>query len=334
MTTLPHPFAHQTMPSPPPTYESLTHIEYLLESADAATLAHQTRLTTPIYARRAALAARIPHFWALVLEQAPPDVEVHVQPSDGEVLNAALVGVEVERFEVVTAAEAEAGASAGDARSFLVRLRFDPARNTLFSDEVLEKRIYFRRAADGAGVRVSDPVPIAWRAGADPTRGLTDLAVALHVAEKALGGAEPAGEGETRAEARERRRGLAERIRALPEHVELRERVEREAEGAASFFAWFAWRGGRRVGVAEGRANVARLEAGFARAEAGEDAGEDGEEEEEDELDAQAGEVDVFSAGEELALALAEDVWPGAIRYFSEFSGGAARGDGNGRGPR
>ena len=64
---------------PPPTYEALTHIEALLERADAATLTYQARLNAPLFARRAALARRIPHFWTLVLEQAPPDLSlIHI----------------------------------------------------------------------------------------------------------------------------------------------------------------------------------------------------------------------------------------------------------------
>lgn len=325
---------------PPPTYEALTHIEALLETADAATLIHQARLTAPLFARRAALARRIPHFWALVLEQAPPDVEAYMQPSDSAVLAAALVDFEVRRFEVVgDGAGAEAGSSsssisgsgAGDPRSLLLRMVFDPAVNPWFEDRVLEKRLHFRRGADGTGTRVSDPVEIHWRKGKDLTNGLTTLALSLHAAEAKLAAGTQAPVGETVQAMRERRAVLSQKVQALPEHKTLKARVAREAEGGVSFFAWFTFRG-QRISAQDSAANVQRWEAQLQKGEhahspnaqltaATDSVEQNGEVDEddggEDALDAVAAEAEVFPAGQELALALAEDVWPGAVTYFS-----------------
>ena len=324
---------------PPPTYEALTHIEALLERADAATLTHQARLTASLFARRAALARRIPHFWALVLEQAPADVEAYIQPSDSAVLAAALVDFEVRRFEVVgdddVAAEAGSGngSVAGDPRSLLLRMVFDPAANPWFEDRVLEKRLHFRRGADGAGTRVGEPVEIHWRKGKDLTNGLTTLALSLHAAEAKLAAQAQAPAGETAQAMRARRDELARKMQALPEHKTLRARVAREAEGGVSFFAWFSFRG-QRISAQESAANVQRWEAQLQKTEQADDsdaqtaaaaagsadqqgASVDEDEDEEDALDAAAAETEVFPAGQELALALAEDVWPGAVTYFS-----------------
>lgn len=277
----------------------------------------QTVLLAPLYAKRQLLLGRIPHFWALVLEQAPPDIDAYVQPSDSELLNTALTNLTVERFEVaggpagapnasVRGDGALAGAEEGDPRSVLVRFEFGP--NEWFEDDVVEKRFWYRRARDGWAGLVSEPVGIRWKAGRDLTEGLGDAAVRLWEAEKRGRGGDGVG--------KEGRKGLRE-------YRELLERLESSTPGAQSFFAWFAFRG-RLVGAEESA--VAKREERERRARAKEGTDVDGKsgdagaaeedlEEEEDEC-----EYEVCPQGDELAISITEDLWPGAIKYFSTSS--------------
>jgi len=280
----------------------------------------QTLLLSPLYAKRQLLISRIPHFWALVLEQAPQDIDAYIQPSDSQVLSTALKNITVERFEVAgghasgpaavgkaTANGNGVGASAvdGDPRSVLIRFEFAP--NEWFEDDVLEKRFWYRRARDGWAGLVSEPVGIKWKVGKDLTEGLGDAAGRLWEAEKRVQlGAEGKGK---------------EGRKALKEYKELLGKLESSTPGAQSFFAWFAFRG-RDVGVEESA--VAKREEKERRASAkeGNDVdgkkGDTGAEEEEDlEEDENENEYEVFPLGDELAISIAEDLWPGAIKYFS-----------------
>jgi len=198
----------------------------------------------------------------------------------------------------------------GDPRSVLIRFEFAP--NAWFEDAVLEKRFWYRRARDGWAGLVSEPVGIRWKAGRDLTRGLGGAAGRLWEAERKILEGGGGGKGQ-------------EGRKALREYKELLEKLESSAPGAQSFFAWFAFRG-RGVGAEE--SVVAKRVEGERRARAGGKEGkgvdgggkvggggaaeEDLEEEEEDECE-------VFPLGDELAISIAEDLWPGAIKYFSTF---------------
>lgn len=291
----------------------------------------QTVLLRPLYAKRQLLIARIPHFWALVLEQAPLDIDSYIQPSDSQVLGAALTNVAVERFEVAGGpASRPAGAAAakpsangnavapsaadGDPRSLLIRLEFAP--NEWFEDDVLEKRFWYRRGRDGWAGLVSEPVGIRWKVGRDLTEGLGVAAVRLWEAERRVRGLGAEGEG----------KGMGKEGRkALKEYKELLKKLESSTPGAQSFFAWFAFRG-RDVGVEESAVAKREEKERRARAKEGKDLdgkkGEIGAEEDEDleEEDDNENEYEVFPLGDELAISIAEDLWPGAIKYFSMSS--------------
>ncbi|KAI9871306.1 MAG: hypothetical protein M1830_003056, partial [Pleopsidium flavum] len=85
--------------STPVMYEELAEIEKQFDDIEVEIIRKQNTLTTSIYAKRAALISRIPNFWPLVLEQAPPDIDTYIQPSDSELLGS-LKDLHVERFEI------------------------------------------------------------------------------------------------------------------------------------------------------------------------------------------------------------------------------------------
>lgn len=84
--------------------------------------------------------------------------------------------------------------------------------------------------------------------------------------------------------------------------------------GGLSFFAWFGFIG-RRISAAESaaanKAERARREA----VKAGEEVPDLEENEDEDEGEDES--LEIFPDGDDLAVAISEDLWPGAIKYFS-----------------
>lgn len=280
-------------------------------------VAKQYNLSKPTYAKRALTTAKIPFFWPAVFEAAPPDVDQFIQPSDSAIFASCLTNLTVERFEVPasippTASSASPSTSNpsafGEPRSVLFRFEF--GENEYFTDTVLEKRFWFRRAKDGWAGRVSQPVKIHWKEGKDLTEGLTDAACALWDAQSKLGVKD---DGDYSKE-------LARKSAGLKEFKQLSKMVEDTVEGSLSFFAWFACRG-RWVGKGESQVASKIEDERNAKLRRGEevDDDEDEDEEMEDELDMAEMGTEVFPAGEELAICIAEDLWPGAIRYFSEF---------------
>ena len=255
-------------------------------------------------------------------------------------LNTALRDIFVERFEVVAApavgvdfanANADGGRSGGmgmgtgggggDPRSLLIRFEFGP--NEWFEDDVLEKRFWYRRGRNGWAGLVSEPVRIAWKEGMDMTEGLGDAAVRLWEAEKRVLRTEPKadvmGKGEGKDTGRE----------SLREYKELVEKLRSSTPGSLSFFAWFAFRG-RDVSAEESelatREERERREKHKNNGTTSRVPMEHITEEEEEELDLDlddededdaADEYEVFPLGDELAISIAEDLYPGAIKYFS-----------------
>jgi len=176
----------------------------------------------PLYERRSKAIAQIPHFWPLVLEQAPPDLDEYIQPLDSSLLLGSLTSLTVTRFEI---AEGNVVGTAGDPRSLAIRFEF--AENEYFENRVLEKRFWHRRrAADGWSGLVSEPVDIRWREGKDLTNGLLGLVKRVW-------------DGERRRE----REGEAEPTELTAEQRALKERIDGVGLGGLSFFAWFGFRG-------------------------------------------------------------------------------------------
>jgi hypothetical protein len=258
----------------------------------------QVNLTTPLYARRHKTVSQIPNFWPLVLEQAPPDIDQYIQPSDSALLLSSLTSLSVRHFQLEEA-------PAGDPRSVSIRWEF--AENEYFEDEVLEKRFWYRRARDGWCGLVSEPVPICWRKGKDLTGGLLDLVWKAWDAELAR---EEAGSGSSPS-------GESAKEAMSVEQKALKKKIDQTGMGGLSFFAWFGFIG-RRVSAKESeeatRREAERREGRRQGQKIESPVENDGEE---------SGEnvgmsLEIFPDGDDLAVAITEDLWPGAIKYFSE----------------
>lgn len=87
--------------------------------------------------------------------------------------------------------------------------------------------------------------------------------------------------------------------------------------GGLSFFAWFGFIG-RKVSEKESKeANAKDLAKREARKNGKKVVESDDDESEEDDEDDLGMKLEVFPDGDDLAIAITEDLWPGAIKYFS-----------------
>lgn len=227
-----------------------------------------------------------------MFEQAPPEIDNFIQPSDSKVFAECLDTFEVSRFEL--------NDPKGSPRSFLLKFGFK--ENEYFEDKVLEKKFWFRNSQDWAGL-VSEPVKIHWKKGKDLTGGLTDAAYKFGEARKKLN----ADSSDMAARKKETQ---------LPEYKELSEKIETSLESSISFFGLFAFVSGYRWVTAEESEKVEKEEkARMEKLKRGEHIDDDDEDEEEDPQDYQ--EIEVFPGGDEIVTILAEDMWPNAIKYYS-----------------
>ncbi|KAI0167337.1 nucleosome assembly protein [Pestalotiopsis sp. NC0098] len=276
------------------TYEQLADIEHEFEEVELEITRQQAVMAKPLYEKRQKTVAEIPNFWPLVFEQAPQEVDAYIQPSDSAVLSSALKALSVSRFEV------EDGAKGGDPRS--ISLTFEFGDNEYFEDKVLEKKFWHRQSKDGnfEGL-VSEPVPIKWKAGKDLTEGILDMAVAVREQEKKSG-----------------QTGIPKTKNYTPEQKALQAKIQGTGMGAVSFFAFFGYRGYPVTEEENKEAAAKAKEQRRLRAE-GKSTGEDEDEAPElvdaDEDDEEI--LEIFPDGEELAIAIAEDLWPSAIKYFT-----------------
>lgn len=254
----------------------------------------QYHLTKPLYAKRATAISQIPNFWALVLEQAPPEIDQFIQPSDSRIFGESLLNLSVTRPELDNGDSAEASP-----RSLKISFEFKP--NDDFEDTVLEKQFWYRRAKDGWTGLVSEPVKVHWKKGKDLTEGLGDAAIKLWEARKKAGDM-------TKKEGQE--------------YDSVKKLVEELSGGAAtSFFTWFGWVSGRRyVSEEESAAAQKEYREKMEKRRKGEKV--DMTEEEEDEQETFAAnddsDVEVHEAGEEIAIGIAEELWPNAIKFFTQ----------------
>ena len=238
-------------------------------------------MTKDIYAKRQEIIAKIPNFWPLVFEQAPMDIDEYIQPTDSAVLLTSLVALSVDRFELPN----------GDPRS--VSIKFEFKENEYFENKVLEKKFWWRRANDGWAGLVSEPVEINWKKDQDLTNGMLGLAKKVWEDEKA------GKDGETE------------------NTKKLLEVMENTGLGGVSFFAWFGFRG-RKISEEEHKEATKKEEEKRKARKAGKETEE--EDMDEDDEDEDEYELEIFPTGDDLAVCIAEDVWPGAIKYFSKFN--------------
>ncbi|RDL36354.1 Uncharacterized protein BP5553_05706 [Venustampulla echinocandica] len=286
------------------TYEDLADLEREFEDVETEIIRQQVALSAPLYVKRTATVSKIPNFWPLVLEQAPPDIDQYIQPSDSALLLSSLTSVSVSHFEIDPASPSKS--DAGDPRSVSIRFEFSP--NDGFSDSVLEKKFWYRQSKDGWTGLVSEPVRIHWKsADKDLTGGLLDMVCSAWEAE--LKSKANPSNGSTSGKTSKK---------LLPEHEALRKKIEGTGMGGLSFFAWFGFIG-PRVG-AEESAEAKKLDKerkGKKDSSPPEEAQieEGDQEDEEEELYM---ELEIFPDGDDLAIAFSEDLWPGAIKYFTQ----------------
>ncbi|KAF2153418.1 nucleosome assembly protein family [Myriangium duriaei CBS 260.36] len=279
------------------TYEELANLECEFDDLDVEIIRKQYFLSKPLYAKRKAAVAKIDGFWPLVLEESPQEIDRYIQPSDSEIFASSLKSIEVDRFELTS----ESDDTVGDPRS--VSIKFEFSENEWFSDRVLEKRFWWRRASDGWTGLVSEPVNVSWRKGKDPTKGLMDGAVKLWQARKQNGDMQK---------------------RDLPEFDHMAKITQTWNGDNTSFFTWFAFVSSRRwVSQEESSAAVQAEKERRKRASQGL---EDGPTQlpEDDQLEKQ---VEAHEDGDTLATILAEDLWPGAIKYFTQAQEAAVLSD-------
>ncbi|QSZ34146.1 hypothetical protein DSL72_005734 [Monilinia vaccinii-corymbosi] len=274
-------------------YEDLAEIEREFDDVETEIIRQQVSLTHPLYIRRNKIISQIPNFWALVLEQAPPDIDQYIQPSDSALLLSSLTSLRVSHFEL----EDPKSAIGGDPRSVSITWTFSP--NEYFADEELVKKFWYRRSVGGWCGLVSEPVRINWKKGKDLTGGLLDLVC-------------DAWDAERKSQADREKDGKKD---MTPQQKILEKKMANTSMGGLSFFAWFGFIG-RRVSEEESReAHARELEKREARKDGKKVA--ESEDDEEDDAEDLGMSLEIFPDGDDLAIAITEDLWPGAIKYFT-----------------
>lgn len=257
--------------------------------------------------KRAELVAKIPHFWPLVFESAPMDIDEYIQPSDSAVLLASLKSISVSRFEL------DEDEKNGDPRNIAIRFEF--ADNEHFENKVLEKKFWWRQTTDGFSGLVSEPVEIKWKKGKDLTDGLLDLVKALYDEQVAKPKQPTPAKGAKK-----------EKVPLTDKQKALKEKMESTGMGGVSFFAWFGYIGEyvtaeeSKIAVAKDKEERRKRKAGEEVPKEDEDEEMEDDDEEEDDEDDWEDDQEIFPTGDAIAMAIADDLWPGALKYFSEFA--------------
>ncbi|KAA8643006.1 hypothetical protein EYZ11_008451 [Aspergillus tanneri] len=256
------------------------------------------------------------NFWIRVIANSPPEIDEYILESDAEVLGTSLKNLSVERFEVDQNGH-------GEPRSFRLTFEFHSNENQHFENEKLVKEFYWRkqitRTAKGKkrsweGL-VSEPVRINWKAGKDLTKGLLDAACDL-------------------AEAEKKKKGDR---KELPELQKLQEKIQEAADAndkdvdeddfslgamspaGTSFFSFFGYRG-RTVSAEESQAATKEDDERYEKLLKGETVDdEDEDDDDDDDEDEDTDEdIEIFPDGDGLAIALAEDLYTHAFKYFGQ----------------
>ncbi|KAK0720038.1 nucleosome assembly protein [Lasiosphaeris hirsuta] len=277
----------------PITYQELADIEREFDDVETEIIRQQVQLTKSLYEKRHAVVSQIPNFWPLVIEQAPPDIDEYIQPSDSALLLSSLSSLSVSHFEVENGGK-------GDPRSVAIRWEF--TENEYFEDSAIEKRFWYRRAKDGWAGLVSEPVDIKWKKGKDLTDGLLTLVKAVWDEEQAAGtnGAKARAKGD----------------KITAKQQALKAKIDGIGLGGLSFFAWFGFRG-NRVSAEESQTATQEERQRRQRRKAGEEVSTPASEADSDDSD-DDDDLEIFPGGDMLALAIADDLWPGAIKFFTQ----------------
>ncbi|KAL8795358.1 MAG: hypothetical protein Q9195_002099 [Heterodermia aff. obscurata] len=298
-------------------FAELAEVEKRFEALEIETLRTSYIKSKPIYENRARLIKQIPGFWPTVLQSdhVPAAIESSIQSCDPQILNS-LKAVEVARFEVDDDPEH------GDPRNFKIVFEFDSG--PFLEDKVLEKKFWYRRSNDGWAGLVSEPVRIRWKLNADPTLGLLDIAVDAY--EERLKGSGMIGTSQGN-----KRSSTESSYDGVGAHSRLVNALEDSDAHSISLFAFFGYCG-RNVTAEEsaeammdqspsrqdGSGNVApewkqSVSEGSIKSLIQNPSHLDSDDE-----DPLA--LEIFPAGEEVANALCEDIFPNALRYYAQAS--------------
>ncbi|KAI1500528.1 nucleosome assembly protein [Biscogniauxia marginata] len=278
------------------TYEELADLEREFDDVETEIIRRQAALTKSLYEKREKLVAKIPNFWPLVFEQAPQDIDQYIQPSDSAVLLSSLNSISVSRFEI------EDGAN-GDPRSVAIKMEF--AENEFFEDKMLEKKFWYRHSKDGNTSLVSEPVPIKWKAGKDLTQGMLDLVVKVWEQDKKQN--QTNGDGKKTKKVKN----------WTPDQKALSEKIQATGLGGVSFFCWFGYRG-EDISAEESRLAIEEEKKRRAERAKGEAPELKAVEEDDDTDEEDVPPLEIFPDGDELAVAIGDELWPNAIKYFTQ----------------
>ncbi|KAI5299152.1 hypothetical protein KEM56_003480 [Ascosphaera pollenicola] len=318
-----------------------------IEAAELKQIRTSVPIFKPLYDRRNTLInthLKKHDFWSRVFCTAPKDILDAFTLPDSTIISSLLRSFSVERISV------DADGKTGDPRDLRFVFEFATAGDEVQDDNIyfengsektlrLEKTFYWRKHITGTGAHkqmweglVSTPVRIPWKKGADPTKGLLDAACDLFDAEqklvsksgKRITGAERTGMAEYEA--------LVSRLEKAKTEIADAEEGEGDDDSAEevklSFFNWFGYRG-RDITAEESVAAMKEDDERWAKLAKGEAVDEehegdgccggcDDDEDDEDEGDEGMDDAEIYPDGEELALALADDLWPKALPYFGE----------------
>ncbi|BCR89548.1 histone chaperone napB [Aspergillus chevalieri] len=298
--------------------KKISHLEQEFIRAEVEQLRQSVPLLQPLYEKRNKLITTPEiqnDFWIRVFSNAPADIDEYVLPSDAAILGQALKNLTVERFEVDEKGQ-------GEPRSLRFTFEFQTGdENPFFENEKLVKEFYWRTQVtkNAAGKRrtweglVSEPVRINWKEGKDLTKGLLDAACDLAEAEKKGGDRKKLPEFEKLVN----KIGEVQTEAAAAAAEDDEDDEDPESPAGVSFFAFFGYRG-RSVSAEESKQGVKEEEERWAKIQKGEavddDDDDDDDDEDDDEDDLEFAEV--FPDGEDLAISIAEDLWPNALKYF------------------
>lgn len=283
----------------------------------------------PIYEKRNALITsqelQDNDFWPRVFANAPAEIDEYILPSDAAIISDCLSNLTIERFEVDANGQ-------GEPRS--VRLIFDwsthpdDEENPYFENTRLVKDLYWRKQVTktAKGKRrtwegyVSDPVRINWKEGQDPTKGLLDAACDLFEAEQKDKSVDRTKLPEYEKLVNKIQEAEVEALTADDDDEADDNPLAARSPAGMSFFAFFGYRG-RDVSAEQSKAAEKEEEERWAKIEKGEEVEEDADDEDEDDLEEEDSleAAEIFPDAEQLTVSIAEDLWPGALKYYGKL---------------
>ncbi|PWY79715.1 hypothetical protein BO70DRAFT_362852 [Aspergillus heteromorphus CBS 117.55] len=303
------------------TAKKIALVEQQFIRAEVEQLRQSTRLLQPLFEKRSEVINEPDVrdiFWTRVFLNAPAEIEEYITLPDATILASTLTNLTVERFEIDAQGQ-------GEPRSFRVTFEFRTGdENPYFTNEKLVKEFYWRkqvltttqghkRTWDGL---VSEPVRINWKEGQDPTNGLLDLACDLAEAEKKGGERQKLPEFTKLVEKKEELEAAAEHDH---DHDDDEDHECGGPEDSMSFFSFFGYRGSD-VTAEQSKVATKEDEEKFQKLLKGELVEEDEDDDsDDDDVEDDFDDIEIFPPGEELAIAIAEDLWPNALKYYGEY---------------